>query len=87
MAQFSKLISFIFVTIYSITWVVHLTMNVMLYIETKTISDSIFNFVLQPTLIVVGFYFGSKTFENISKAVCNTYLRKINIESDIDSDE
>lgn len=78
MHQFSKLVSFIFIVLYSITWLVYLAISVKMYFDTSYFDVNILDFILQPTLVILGFYFGTKALENISTIVMNRIFKSKN---------
>lgn len=73
--EFSKWISVIFVFIFVTTWAA----GWVVYIMTGNYPTGILQFVLDPTMTILSFYFGTKMVENVVKIVGGYWLNKQNI--------
>lgn len=75
--EFSKWLSLVFTSVY----VFNLTMSWITYFIKDAFPTEILDYVLQPTLIILGFYFSTKMFENVSKIICGHLSKKFGIEN------
>lgn len=74
--EFSKVLAIGFFLVYCLTWL----MCFISFFKTNIYPYEILDFVLQPTLIMCGFYFAKSTIENISKGVCDYFYNKLKIQ-------
>jgi len=77
--------------VFFFTWIAVLGIIAEMHYNTDISDTALFNFVKDYTLnllefvskhtmIVFGFYFGSKMFENVTQMSCDYLLRKIDIQ-------
>lgn len=73
--EFSKWVSLIFVLLYCLSW----TQVWAAYWAGMSNPAGAMSFILQPTLVVLSFYFGTKMIENVSKGLCAWMMKRLEV--------
>lgn len=75
--EFSKWVSLVMV----LCWVLTLIAGWISFYIRGTYPIDVLEYVKEPVLIVLGFYYSTKMVENVSKGVCSYLNKKLNINT------